>query len=63
MQQNVGGADRIIRFVVGIALLALVFILEGSARWFGLIGIVPIVTASLRWCPLWSVFRINTNKE
>lgn len=62
MQQNIGGGERTIRFVIGVALLSLMFFLEGKARWFGLLGLVPIVTAAVRWCPLWTVFKINTNK-
>lgn len=62
MQQNIGGAERTIRFLVGIALLSLVFFLDGGVRWFGLLGLIPIVTASVRWCPLWAAFKINTNK-
>lgn len=62
MQVNVGGVDRVIRIIVGLALLSLLFLLEGSSRWLGLIGIVPLATAFLRYCPLYSVFRINTSK-
>lgn len=62
MQINVGGTDRIIRIIIGLALLSLLFILPGSSRWLGLIGIVPLGTAFLRYCPLYSVLRINTNK-
>lgn len=60
MQANVGGADRIIRIILGLALLSLLFILEGEARYLGLIGIVPIATALLNWCPAYAIFGINT---
>jgi len=60
MQANVGGADRVIRFVIGLALLSLIFILDGNARWWGLLGLVPLLTASIRICPLYSVFGINS---
>lgn len=62
MQVNVGGVDRIIRFIIGLALLAVVVFGSGSWRWFGLLGIVPIATALMRFCPLYSVCRINTAK-
>ncbi|MFO7265561.1 MAG: DUF2892 domain-containing protein [Limnochordales bacterium] len=62
MQANVGGADRVIRFLIGIALLSLVVFGSGSWRWLGLLGVVPIATALLRFCPLYTVFRINTAK-
>ncbi len=60
MQANVGGADRIIRIILGLALLSLLFILEGNARYFGLIGIVPIATALMRWCPAYTLVGVNT---
>lgn len=60
MQANVGGADRIIRIILGLALLSLLFILEGDARYLGLIGIVPIATALLNWCPAYTLFGIST---
>lgn len=60
MTVNMGSIDRIVRVVVGLALLSLVFLLEGSARWFGLIGIVPLATAALGWCPAYLPFGIST---
>lgn len=62
MQANVGDVDRALRVVAGIVLLSLVFILEGNARWWGLIGIVPIATGLLRWCPAYIPFGISTCK-
>lgn len=62
MQINVGGLDRIIRFIVGLALLSLLFLGSGSWRWVGLVGIVPLLTALMRYCPLYTVFRVNTAK-
>lgn len=60
MTANVGSTDRIIRIIAGLLLLSLVFFLDGPARWIGLIGIVPIVTAFLRWCPAYTVLGVNT---
>jgi hypothetical protein len=60
MQTNVGTIDRLVRVIIGVVLLAAVFAVEGSARWFGLIGIVPLVTALLRWCPLYTLLGLNT---
>lgn len=60
MTHNIGSADRILRIVVGLALLSLPFWMEGDARWLGLVGLVPLTTALLRWCPLYSVFGIRT---
>lgn len=60
MTLNVGTADRIIRVVAGLVLLSLVFILDGSARWWGLIGLVPLGTAVFGFCPLYTLLGIST---
>jgi Protein of unknown function (DUF2892) len=60
MNTNVGSIDRAVRIVAGLALLSLVFLLNGSARWLGLIGVVPLLTASFRFCPLYTVLGIST---
>lgn len=60
MTRNIGTVDRVIRVVIGLALLSLVFVLDGSARWFGLIGIVPLATAAIGWCPAYMPFGIRT---
>jgi hypothetical protein len=60
MDRNVGGIDKVVRIVAGLALLSLVFLLEGGARWFGLVGLVPLATGTLGWCPLYAPFGINT---
>lgn len=62
MKANVGSVDRIIRFVLGIALLGL-FFLEGNIKYVGILGIVLIATAFIRFCPLYVPFRINTTKK
>ena len=60
MTRNIGGIDRAVRVVVGLALLSLTVLLEGDARWFGLVGLVPLATALVGWCPLYSPFGIST---
>ncbi len=60
MKTNVGGIDKVVRIVAGIALLSLFFLLEGGMKYLGLIGIVPIATALIGWCPLYTVLGINT---
>lgn len=62
MQTNVGGIDRIARIVIGIALLLFALFNEGSYRWFGLIGLVPLGTGLLGWCPAYIPFGIKTCK-
>jgi len=59
--QNVGTIDRIIRIVVGLALLAGFFLNpEASLRWLFLIGIIPLVTGLFSTCPLYSILGMST---
>lgn len=60
MKANVGSIDRVVRIVVGLGLLSAVFLVDGPNRWFGLIGIVPLLTATMRFCPLYTVVGVNT---
>jgi hypothetical protein len=60
MKRNVGGIDKVLRIVAGLGLLSLLFILEGSAKWFGLIGLVPLGTALVGVCPLYSILGLST---
>ena len=62
MEKNVGGVDRVVRIVVGLGLLSLLFLLEGNARWWGLIGIGLLATGALGWCPAYLPFGIKTCK-
>ncbi len=60
MQHNEGGVDRILRVIIGLALLTITLVIEGPARWWGLIGILPLATALMGWCPAYSLLGINT---
>ena len=60
MNANMGTADRAVRFVIGIAVLSLLFVLEGNARWWGLVGLVPLGTAIIGWCPAYAPFGFTT---
>lgn len=63
MKKNVGQLDRIIRIILGIALLVLFFVLEGALGWISLVlGIVFLLTGIIRVCPLYLPFGINTRK-
>ncbi len=62
MTPNMGTIDKLIRVVLGLVLLSLVFLLEGNARWWGLIGLGPIATVLLSWCPAYTLLGIRTNK-
>ena len=56
--QNVGTIDRVIRAVIGLGLIALVFV--GPQTVWGWIGVVPLVTAIIGWCPPYALLGINT---
>jgi hypothetical protein len=60
MKANVGNVDRIIRIVAGLLILSLLFLLDGPARWWGLIGVVLLVTGFVRFCPAYSILGMNT---
>lgn len=61
LKKNVGGIDRILRIVVGLALLAGFFLNpDASMRWLYLIGIVPLATGLMSTCPLYSILGFNT---
>lgn len=60
MKANVGGIDKILRIVVGAALLSLVLLVEGTARWWGLVGLVPLLTGLFNFCPLYTLLGIRT---
>jgi hypothetical protein len=60
MTANVGGMDRTLRIVVGIVLLSLFFVLEGNARYLGLLGLVMIATGLFRFCPAYTLLGMNT---
>ena len=57
---NVGGIDRAVRIIAGLAILSLYFVLEGDARWFAAIGLVPLVTGLAGWCPAYRLFGVGT---
>ncbi|MGE5154664.1 MAG: DUF2892 domain-containing protein [Bdellovibrio bacteriovorus] len=59
MTTNMGQTDRILRAVVGAALLIWGL---SAGSWLGLIGLVPLATAALGWCPAYLPFGISTCK-
>lgn len=57
MNKNIGSVDRILRIVVGLALLGAGLALHS---WWGLVGIVPLLTAAVRFCPAYLPFGLST---
>ena len=58
MGKNVGTVDRILRVIVGAVVVALVFV--GPQTPWGWIGLIPIATALIDWCPAYSLLGIRT---
>jgi len=58
MTRNVGGIDRLLRVSAGLVLIGLA--LMGTIGWWGFIGVVPLVTAAVGYCPLYSLLGMNT---
>jgi len=60
MKCNVGKTDRIIRVIIGLAIIWAGFYYE---EWWGLIGIIPLVTAAIGYCPAYTFFRFSTCRK
>ncbi|MDP2363854.1 MAG: DUF2892 domain-containing protein [Ignavibacteria bacterium] len=60
MKANMGSADRIIRFILGAVIIALGFYFKS---WWGLIGIVPILTGILNFCPAYNLIGVSTKSK
>lgn len=60
-KNNVGMIDRAIRVIIGVVALVAFFMLpEAGWRWWLLLGIVPLATAALGTCPLYTIFGLST---
>jgi hypothetical protein len=59
MKKNIGSTDRIIRVIGG---LLVIFIGIYFKSWWGVIGVLPIITAIIGWCPAYVPFGINSCK-
>ncbi|MEO8004230.1 MAG: DUF2892 domain-containing protein [Betaproteobacteria bacterium] len=55
MPTNVQSAERVVRVALGVALLCVVAFAPGAWRWVGLIGLVPLATGLIGWCPIYAL--------
>ena len=64
MTTNVGMYDRVLRIVVGLALIGAAAGFYGPAYTtvWGWIGVIPVATALIGWCPAYTIFGISTCK-
>jgi len=62
MTTNVGSTDRLARYILAAVFFLIAFFgTSGIWAWvFGLLGVIMVVTATLNFCPIWAVFKINT---
>lgn len=60
MTSNVGGADKVVRIVAGIVILGLGLAFKS---YWGLVGLLPLLTALLGFCPAYLIFGISTCKK
>ena len=59
MQKNIGESDRIFRLAGGLAIITVGLI---AKSWWGLIGIIPLATAAMSYCPLYALLGLDTCK-
>ncbi len=60
MKKNVGGADRILRVILGVAVIGLGLYFKS---WWGIVGIVPLATGLLNFCPAYTLIGVSTSKK
>lgn len=58
MKSNIGGIDRVVRILLGLTLISMVFV--GPKMVWGWIGILPLVTGLIGFCPIYALLGINT---
>jgi len=65
MKGNMGSVDRVLRVLVGIVLVVVGFaVLNGTAGIVvGVIGLIPLATGLIGWCPLYTLFNLKTKKQ
>ncbi len=63
MKPNIGKTDKWIRIILGLAVLSLLYFLDGNLRWLGLIGLIPLITGIINYCPLYALLGISTIKN
>ena len=62
-KQNIGNIERILRVLVGTALILGYFLSDGAYSWLYLLGIIPLATGVIGYCPPYAWLGINTCKR
>jgi hypothetical protein len=60
MKQNVHNIERVIRIIIGLGLISLVFV--GPQTPWGWLGVIPLATGIIGWCPPYALLGISTCK-
>ena len=59
MHHNVGGIDQILRIVLGVVICTIGVIYN---NWWGMVGLIPLVTGTMSWCPLYYLVGLSSLK-
>ena len=60
MTCNMGKGDRVVRAILGVLILAAGLFFQS---WWGLIGLIPLATSFIGWCPAYVPFKIDTGAK
>lgn len=60
MEMNIGSTERLLRIIVGVVIIGLGLYFQS---WWGVIGLVPLLTGLFRFCPLYKMLGMNTCKR
>ena len=60
MKANIGSTDRMIRFALGAIIIAVGYYFKS---WWGVVGVVPIITGLLNYCPAYNLIGVSTKKK
>ncbi len=60
MKKNVGTIDRVFRVILGLVLIGFALVAEGTTARFGWLGIIPLLTAVVSFCPVYTLLGVNT---
>ncbi len=61
MKQNIGNGERVVRIIAGVGILSLAFV--GPQSPWAYLGIIPLATGLVGWCPPYALFGISTCKK
>jgi hypothetical protein len=59
MKVNVGSADKVVRIILGLVIIAIGLVYKS---WWGLVGLLPLATALINFCPLYTLIGVSTRK-